>query len=154
MGLYRIWSIVLYIHRMNLKLIIFTCAFILYPPILWATRGPQDYGIIMTLMFMLYSFPIGLLLLCFIIYSIVKLKALKSISNNQGKIVFTLSSIIVFSTILIPLFWISWSDWNNEMIQLMSGVFVPVLILSIISAVLSRLVKKRSTNIENDVTEV
>ena len=137
--------------RMNLNPLVFSVAFVLYPAVLRATRGPQDYGIIMALMSMLYSFPVGLLLLCFIISSIINLKSLKKPGKNRGKTVFIISIIIIPPTILIPVFWMFWTEWNNEMIQLMSGVFAPILILSIISAVLAGRVKKRSLDTDDDI---
>jgi len=138
---------------MNLKAVIFSGAFILYPAVLRATRGPQDYGIIMALMSMLYSFPVGLLLICFIISSIVNLKSLKKPGRNLGKTVFIISIIIIFPTILIPMFWMFRTEWNSEMIQLMLGVFAPVLVLTIISAVLARRVNKRSLNTDDDISD-
>ena len=139
--------------RINLKITIFL-AFMLYcPTMLWATRGANDYGIIMVLMFIIYSLPIGSLLLFFIIYSIIKLNSKKEPNKNQGKIVFILSSIIIFPTIIIPIILIYLVEWKNEMIELMSGVFVPILLLSIISAVLANFVKKRSILSSDDINE-
>jgi hypothetical protein len=111
---------------------------------LWATRGSDDYGIIMTVMFMVYTFPVGLLIVSFIIYSIMNLQSINKPKVKKGNIVFIISIILIAPTVIIPVSWMYKSGWHPLMIEVMSADFIPILLLSIISAVLARIVKKRS----------
>ncbi|MFC1670987.1 hypothetical protein ACFL20_11405 [Spirochaetota bacterium] len=127
------------------SIIIIILTFILScPTLLLATRGKDDYGLAMVIMFILYSLPVGILLICFIIYSTIKLNKSDKPTKKQGKIIFILSNIIIAPTIIIPLLWIIRADWKSEMIEVMTGTFVPILVLTIISSVLAKLVKKKS----------
>ncbi len=128
----------------SLKLPVFTLAMIFSPAFLWATRGPHDYGIIMTIMLMIYTIPVGLALLGFIIYLIVQLKGDVKPGKKPGRIVFVLSLIILFFSIIIPLGWMFSADWHHTMIELMLADFIPMILLSVTSAVLAVKVKRRS----------
>ncbi len=140
--------------RINTKILIILTAILCYPATLWATRGAEDYGIIMALMAFFFLLPVGLMLLGFIIYSITKLKSKEKLNKKQGEIVFTLSLIIIVPSIIIPILWVYWAENHYKMFELMSGVFIPIILLSIISSVLAMFVKKRSLNIDNDMSEV
>ncbi len=128
------------------------CKFIILPAVLclpinlWATRGSDDYGLIMISMFIVFTFPLGLILLFFIINSIIKLKSSKSPEKKQGNIIFIISIIIIPVSIIIPILWMYNAKWHRLMIEVMLADFSPILLLSIISAVLAMFVKKRSLN--------
>ena len=113
-----------------------------------ATRGSDDYGLVMALMAMLFCFPIGLTLLGFIIFSVSKLRSKKKLKKNQGKTVFIISFIIIVLSIIIPIAWMYSAKWHPLMVEVMLADFIPILVLAIISLVLSMRVKKRS--LEND----
>ncbi len=128
----------------GLKISIFILAIISFPVMLWATRGPHDYGIIMVVMLMIYTIPVGLALLGFIIYLIVKLKSNVKPGKKPGRIIFVLSLIILFFSVIIPLAWSYSADWHHTMIELMLGDFIPIVLLSATSAVLAMKVKRYS----------
>ncbi len=132
------------------KKFIFLAVIFFYPVTLWATRGAEDYGIIMALMAFFFSLPVGLMLLGFIIYSISKLKSKETPDTKQGKTVFTLSLIIIAASIIIPVLLIYGAENHYKMFELMSGVFIPIILLSIISLVLAINVKKGSRKIDNN----
>lgn len=117
---------------------------LLLPAPLWATRGSDDYGIVMALMAVFFALPVGLTLLLFIIYSTARLRSKKRPDNKSGNVVFILSLVAIPPAILIPALWMHWADWKYAMIELMLAVFLPVLLMAIISAVLAMYVKKRS----------
>ena len=132
---------------------IITSICILSPTALWATRGPDDYGIIISFMFITYAFPVGLMLLGFIIYTFAKLKSMTRPGKNACKIIYTISIITIPFTVIIPVFWILWSDCHKEMIELMLAEFIPLLILSITSIALAMRVRKSSSLSESDFKE-
>ncbi len=129
---------------------LFLSAIFCHPINLWATRGADDYGIMMTVMFMIYSFPVGLLLVCFIIYLIVKLRSAEKPRADQGKTILIISIILIIPTVIIPIFLMYKAGWHPLMIEVMLADFIPILLLSITSAVLSMRVKKRSLYRNND----
>jgi membrane-associated HD superfamily phosphohydrolase len=124
------------------------------PLLLLATRGSDDYGIVLALMAMLFSVPFGIMLIGFIIYLIVVLNNKKKPEKKQGKVAFILSIITIILSIIIQIFWTYWADKHWEMFVLMSGDFVPIILLACISIVLARFVRKRARKIDNDIAEV
>ena len=130
--------------KKTLILIVLFCS----PTIMWATRGNEDYGIVMVIMAMLFSFPVGLTLLGFIIFSVSKLRSKKKLKKNQGKTVFIISIIIIVFSVIIPIALMYSASWHTLMVEVMLADFMPILILAIISLVLSMRVKKRS--LENE----
>lgn len=129
-------------------------SFILCFPInLWATRGEDDYGIIMMVMLMVYSFPVGVLLICFIIYSISKLRSAENPREKQGNIIFIISVILIVPTVVIPVFLMHKSGWHLQMIEVMLADFTPILIASTTSAILAMFVKNRSSNNNSNSTK-
>ena len=123
--------------------LIFLAVIITWPVSLWATGGPHDYGIIMAVMCLFYSFPVGLMLLGFIVYSIITLNWKKRPGKKFGKIMYPVSIITIPPAIIMPILWIYWADRHQEMIEIMLAVFIPVLILSIISIILISYAKKQ-----------
>ena len=137
-------------QRINRSKFIILAAILCLPINLWATRGSDDYGLIMISMFIVFTFPFGLILLFFILNSIIKLKSSKPPEKKQGNIIFIISIIIIPVSILIPIAWMYNAKWHKLMIEVMLADFLPILLLSIISAVLALFVKKRSLNIMED----
>ena len=128
--------------RINTKRTIVLAVSFCCPAALWATGGSEDYGIIMALAAFFFSLPVGLVLLAFIVYSIIILKKEK-LDKRHGKIVFIVSLVIMISSIIIPIVLMHLAKWHRLMIELMLADFIPVLLLSVISAVLSVHVMKR-----------
>ncbi len=118
-----------------------------FPTIMLATRGSEDYGIIMAFMAMVYCMPAGLMLLGFVIYSITKLKTREKLKPNQGKTVYVISIIAIILSIFIPIAWMYSANWDRMMVKLMLADFVPVILLATTSLLLSIYVKKKSAKI-------
>ncbi|MCP4135547.1 MAG: hypothetical protein GY754_31550 [bacterium] len=116
-----------------------------YPATVWA----RDIdGLIHSCFTFLYFLVIGILLLCFIIYSIVKLIIKTKPEKKQGTVVFKISIILIAPTIIIPILLIHSYHWIPGVIGAMSVFFGPILLLSIISAVLAKFVMRRSLSID------
>ena len=137
-------------HRIHYLKAIFLIAIICSPDLLLATRGSKDYGILLVVMFMIYSFPVGILLFCFLIYTLIKLKNTNKPTKGQGKVIFIISIIIIFPTILIPLAIMSGENWDPQVVELMLGAFMPILIMAIATTVLAKIIKNRSLLGENE----
>ena len=131
-----------------MKTTIFFIAIISYPATVRAATPGHD--IVDAFLTFLYSIITGLLLLCFIIYSIVKLKSKKKPKKKQGKIVFLISIILIVPTIIIAFNLIKSSNWSSGSIEVMLVFFGPLLLLSIISAVLAKLLMKSFFGIDNN----
>lgn len=123
------------------------------PFILFATRGADDYGIVLALMAMLFSVPVGIMLSGFIIYLSVILNNKKKPEKKKGNTVFVLSIIAIIFSIILQFFWTYWADKHWEMFVLMSGAFVPVIVLASVSIVLFRIVRKRALNLDNAIVD-
>lgn len=119
-------------------------AFMCMPAVLWATRGPQDHGILLVVVFMIFTMPMGILLFSFLIYTISILSKKESPKKGKGKIVFVISIIIIVLTIVIPLAIMSGENWHPKVVKLMFGAFLPILVMAIGTTALAKRVKDRS----------
>lgn len=117
------------------------------PAIVWARDVDDLAGSVVSL---LYNLVIGLLLICFIVYSIVKLKSKRIPVKRRGAIVFTISIISIAPTVIIPMSMIRRHDWTSGVIEAMLVFYGPILVLTIISAVLAKFVMSRSPALTDD----
>jgi len=113
------------------------------PLTLFATRGPEDYGIIMALMAMVFTVPFSLVLIILIVYLSITLKKNNEIKQNEGQRPFIFSLIIILLSLILPFVLIYKATNHFKMFQLIAGVFLPVIILAVISLLLAYNLKKR-----------
>jgi hypothetical protein len=83
----------------------------------------------------------------------VKLRSLERPRAKQGKSIFIISIILIVPTVIIPVFWMYNARWHSNMIEVMLADFIPIFLLSIISAVLAMFVNKRSL-FNNNMNEI
>ncbi len=134
--------------RMSPIVLILMVICVILPSFAHATRGPEDYGIIMAFVFMVYTMPVGILLLSLIIFMFSRLKSKTRPRKGLGRAQFIISIVTLLLSIVLPLAIIHLSGWKYIMLELMMAVFVPIIALSVFLAYLSLRVRKRS--FEND----
>lgn len=125
------------------KSFIIAAALFLFSMPLGATRGPEDYGIILAFFMFCFSFPAGLLLLSLIILSVIRLKSEERPLGKQGTAIFVISLIIFVCSLIIPAAILYLKGCNGRIMEIIAADFVPVLLLAGISAELSRRVMNR-----------
>ncbi len=130
--------------RVNAKKVIILAVLSCFPVTLWATRGPEDFGLMMILVAMFFSFPAGILLVCLIVYTIAWLKNSEKPVAKRGNVVFVISLVIMVLAVIIPLLFMNLGKWHSKIIEVMLGDCVPIVLLSALSAVLSYRLMKRS----------
>lgn len=98
----------------------------------------------MGLVVMFFSLPSLILLICLIAYTVSWLRTAETPVPRRGNVVFTMSQLIIILAVIIPLPYMHTGKWNRVVIELMMGASIPVIIVSVLTAVSSRGLMKRT----------